>query len=252
MGVSLTLRVAKKAVDRTLYFLLRSRWIAYRARLSWDRRAVRDPRTATAAHAADNWEHYWDSGVRDFDRILGTARQAGPMGDELAVEIGCGLGRLARVAAEQFSHVIALDISDKMLKLARQQAAARNVTYAAIGPSFSLPVDGSSADLVYAWTVFRHVAKPIFAGYVEEAARVLKPGAYLVFEAQIREGALPTNPFPTETYREREYTRAELLSYAARYGFDCAADQMIPSITPDTSNLIVAWRKGQVSGSGGT
>jgi SAM-dependent methyltransferase len=234
---------ARRLTDLALYALIGSRWAALRSQRAWNRHAQQDPRNATAAHDSSDWEAYWRSGHRDFDLVLSMARAAGMEAFECAVEIGCGLGRLTRVAGITFNRVVGLDIAPEMLAIAQRESAAPTITYAPINVSLTMPVAASSADLVFAWTVFRHVSKRIFSHYLDESYRVLRPGAYLAFEAQIREEGRPANPFPTEPYTEREYTRTELATLCEAHGYAWAADRTISSITPGTHNLVVVWRK---------
>lgn len=233
----------RRAVDRALYALLGQRWISYRASRTWDARADNEPLVATAAQDATDWDRYWASGRRDLALILAVARQGGTPGTKTALEIGCGIGRLAKLAAAEFDEVIATDISTHMLKLANKKAAAPNVRYILLGTDQRLPAADSSVDLVYAWTVFRHIPEVSFAAYLDEAARVLRPGAVLAFEALIREDGSPFKPSVSNPVSEREYTPQELDEYRRRHGFEKGAEMSIGSLTPGTSNLVLAWRK---------
>jgi ubiquinone/menaquinone biosynthesis C-methylase UbiE len=233
----------KRVVDRVLYATVGSRWAAYRSQRAWNLYARRDPLDATAAHDTADMNTYWRSGARDLDLVFRAAEAGGLRETSCALEIGCGLGRLARVASSRFTQVIAIDISEEMLELARKESPAANIRYVQIGTDLRLPVGAKSVDLVYAWTVFRHVSKTVFAHYLSESHRALRPHGCLVFEAQIRESGKPANPFPTEPYTEREYTRAELQEYCAQSGFEWGSELAIPSITAGTFNLVVAWRK---------
>ena len=233
----------KRVVDRTLLRTLGNRWIAYRERRAWNRHARRDPLDSTAAHDASNWEAYWQSGQRDFALIMDRAKEGELAATDSAVEIGCGLGRLTRVAATSFGHVTGLDISKEMLRRAERESPDANIDYKQIGADFRLPIPDRTADMVFAWTVFRHVPKTVFAQYLHESRRILKPHGCLVFEAQIRESGEIEEPLATETYMEREYTRRELMSRCAENGFEWASDRSITSVTPGTYNLVVAWRR---------
>jgi SAM-dependent methyltransferase len=236
-------RVARRTADRALYRLLGQRWLSYRARRTWDIRADREPLVATAAFDAGDWSTYWASGRRDLDLVLSVARERGVLGTALAVEIGCGIGRLARYAAHDFERVIATDISPHMLKQAIEKAPMANVEYVLLGSDLKLPVASSTADLVYAWTVFRHTSEIVFAGYLDESRRVLKPGGCVVFEALLRETGTPFKPSLSNPVSEREYTHAELEDYRGRHGFALRSEREIPSMTAGTTNVVIAWSK---------
>jgi SAM-dependent methyltransferase len=237
------LRALVKDVIDPVLFRVDPHYVFHRARRDWDRRAQVVPKETTATFDAADWEQYWASGYRDRDLLLGVAEMAGSLGTELAVEIGCGLGRITRPLADRFRHVLGVDISPEMLKQARARAGAPTIRYEPVGADQHLPLPDGAVDLVIAWTVFRHMPKAVFARYLDESHRVLRPSGWLVFEAQVREAGLGTDPAPYDSLTEREYTRAELLAYSGAHRFRWAADATSVSVTPGTSTLIVAWAK---------
>lgn len=236
-------RGLRHAVDRILFVLLGTRWISYRASRTWNRRAETEPLVATASHDAVDWDQYWASGRRDMDLLLGVARAAGHLRTGTALEIGCGMGRLAKIAANEFDTVLATDISERMLLLAREKASAANIHYHLLGSDQKLPAADESVDLVYAWTVFRHIPRESFEAYVDEASRVLRPGGVLAFEALIRDQGTPFKPSISNPVSEREYTPEELDSIRETHGVIAGARRSIASLTPGTSNLVLAWLK---------
>ena len=231
-----------RVVEPALY-RLDSRYAALKARRLWDRAARELPREMTAANDATDWDAYWASGQRDLDLLLATARRAGPLGTGLVVDLGCGLGRLTRPLANDFDRVVGIDISPEMVRLARQYSEGPNVSYALVGPDSCLPFADGSVDFAIAWTVFRHMAKPAFARYLDELQRVLKPGACLAFDAQIRESGMVFEPPHYRPWVERDYTRQELADYCVSHGYVWAAEQGALSVTPGTSTLVVAWHR---------
>ncbi len=233
--------LAKRVVDPLLY-RLDSRYVFYRARRDWNVRAREMPRETTATFDAGDWDTYWTSGRRDLDLCMELAQEAGQFRRDLAIEIGCGLGRITRPLADHFNQVVGVDIAEEMLRQARAFANASNITYAPVPVDHHLPVGDGVADLVIAWTVFRHMDKSIFAAYLDEARRALKPGRSLVFDAQVRPGG-GAEPPPFESLTEREFTRTELSSYCRDHGFAWGAERTTHSATPGTLTLILAWVK---------
>jgi ubiquinone/menaquinone biosynthesis C-methylase UbiE len=234
--------VVGRVVEPALYRLDR-RYAMFKARRLWDRAARQLPREMTAAQDADNWDVYWASGTRDLDLLMATARRAGPIGTDLALDLGCGLGRVTQPLADHFERVVGVDISLEMVRLARQHSGRPNVSYALVGPESRLPLADGTVDLAVAWTVFRHMAKPAFAQYLDELYRVLKPGGCLAFDAQIRESGPPIDPAPYLPWAEREYTIDELGQYCVDHRLTWGAEQLAASVTPGTSTRIVAWRR---------
>jgi SAM-dependent methyltransferase len=239
------LRALVKDVIDPVLFRVDPHYVFHRARRDWDRRAQVVPKETTATFDAADWEQYWASGYRDRDLLLGVAETAGSLGTELAVEIGCGLGRITRPLADRFRHVLGVDISPEMLKQARARAGAPTIRYEPVGADQHLPLPDGAADLVIAWTVFRHMPKAVFARYLDESHRVLRPTGCLVFEAQVRETGMNAEPAPYDSLTEREYSRAELARYCTCHGFRWAAERTTASVAPGTVTLTMAWRRGQ-------
>jgi ubiquinone/menaquinone biosynthesis C-methylase UbiE len=93
------------------------------------------------------------------------------------VEIGCGTGRNTLWLGERAENVLALDISDGMLRQAKARAESPRVQFLQHDIRFAWPREGESADVVIAMLVLEHVERlqPIF----DEAARVLRRGGDL-------------------------------------------------------------------------
>jgi SAM-dependent methyltransferase len=128
-------------------------------------------------------ERFWAEGATDLERIL----------DDLGVEItreqavvdlGCGIGRMTRPLAARAMHVIALDVSEKMIEQGRAaNAELGNVTWVN-GDGLTLTgVEDESVDGVFSFVVLQHVPTPeIVLGYVREMGRVLRPGGWCAFQ----------------------------------------------------------------------
>lgn len=136
----------------------------------------------------------------DIDRFFETGRviasqaldRAPPgVGSGLAVEIGCGLGRICVSLAERFDRVVGVDISPEMLTRAREIASRPNVSFL-LGDGTSLgQIRSGVADLVLTFTVFQHIpSAPIVERYIVEAGRILRPGGLFVFQWNNTPGSL--------------------------------------------------------------
>jgi ubiquinone/menaquinone biosynthesis C-methylase UbiE len=91
-----------------------------------------------------NLEEFWASGKtiwKDLKNVI----EYEPTGHDLVVEIGCGVGRLTRAISPEVGSVLAIDISDEMLNIAKQ-AELPNVTLQR-GDGFTLPASASGASL---------------------------------------------------------------------------------------------------------
>lgn len=90
------------------------------------------------------------------------------------LEVGPGPGELSdRITAELGAEVVALDVSERMVELARERGVD-----ARVGDVQSLPFANASFDTVVAAWMLYHVAD--LDGGLAEMARVLTPGGRLV------------------------------------------------------------------------
>lgn len=97
------------------------------------------------------------------------------------LEIGCGAGRHTGHLAERFKRVVALDVSDELLKTARENIKADNVEFVR-GNGVNLDViETASMGFVWSVIVFQHIPDPeIQYAYLREVGRVLRPGGWFL------------------------------------------------------------------------
>jgi SAM-dependent methyltransferase len=134
-------------------------------------------------YADTDAERFWAEGATDLDKILGdlgvivTRRQ-------VVVDLGCGIGRMSRPLAEKAMHVIALDVSEKMLEQGRAaNAHIGNISWVHGDGTDLTGVEDESVDGVFSFVVLQHVPTPeIVLGYVREMGRVLRPGGWCAFQ----------------------------------------------------------------------
>jgi SAM-dependent methyltransferase len=152
----------------------------------WDSRAAEDP-----FYFVDNrlqYRHpdldlFWREGERDLAQLLDCVGASLSPQDDVA-EIGCGVGRLTRAIARQVRSVCALDVSERMLDLAREHnPELENVTWI-LGDGHTLSgLESETADACISHVVFQHIPDPqITLSYVREIGRVLRPGGWAAFQ----------------------------------------------------------------------
>lgn len=152
----------------------------------WDERAGED-----AYYFVDNrleygspdTERFWAGGEEDLGKLL-ELTGVEPGADDVVVEIGCGVGRLTRPLCGQVKEVIAVDVSERMLELARElNPGLSNVDWV-LGDGISLRgIEDESADGCVSHVVFQHIPDPeLTLGYVREIGRVLRPGGWAAFQ----------------------------------------------------------------------
>jgi len=99
------------------------------------------------------------------------------------LELGCGVGRIGHLLAPKVAHWEGADISANMLKVARQRLAEhRNVGFTELVRTSLAPLPDASFDKAYCVAVFIHMDKEDFYLYLEELARVVKPGGQIYFD----------------------------------------------------------------------
>jgi SAM-dependent methyltransferase len=112
-----------------------------------------------------------------------------PRPGEVVLDLGCGTGNAAMIAAGRGARVTGVDPSPRLLEVARATAAAAGLDADFIlGNAASLPVPDGSVDAI--GSVFGVIFAPDPAAAAAEMARVLRPGGRIVLSAWLRQGAL--------------------------------------------------------------
>jgi ubiquinone/menaquinone biosynthesis C-methylase UbiE len=169
-----------------------------------DTRVLKKMRSDWNDRARENAQYYVQSATKDWDsreffrsgeinvanevmpdmyRICGGQRS--PL-DLRVLEIGCGVGRMTRMLARIFGHVTGVDISEEMIRQARQNTAGLDNVNLVIGDGCTLAsLPGNSYDFAFSFIVFQHIPTySVMASYCREVFRVLKPGGLFKFQTQ--------------------------------------------------------------------
>jgi SAM-dependent methyltransferase len=171
-------------------------------------------------------------------------------GRDLALEIGCGVGRLLIPMAEQFSQVIGVDVAPTML--AKLEANCERFGVGNAEPMLANePWERrGAADLVYSWLVFQHVADfGLIDSTVRRLAGALKPAGAALLQFDTRR--------PTAAYRLRNALPDAFLPRPWRRGirrirrspsqlaalFDAAGLQLLRELGPQTKEHVFILRK---------
>lgn len=107
----------------------------------------------------------------------------GIKGDDVFLEIGCGIGRVGKVLSPDVKKWIGADISSGMISLAKEYLSGLNNVELVELPEPNLAaIPDDSVDVVYCTVVFMHLFEWDRYKYVQEAIRVLKPGGRCYFD----------------------------------------------------------------------
>ncbi len=133
-----------------------------------------------------------------------------------ALEIGCGLGRLMRPLAAHVGEIHGVDVSDEMVRGARERLSQIPNAHVHMGGGGDLArFAEESVDLVYSLAVFQHIpSREAIFRYLSEACRVLVPGGVFWFQA---DGAQGVTEAP-DTWRGARISAREVASFARERG----------------------------------
>ena len=153
----------------------------------WQALAKIDPFWAVASWPGKRnaWEpeDFYRLGESDTaDALLRWERYEPDVGGT-CLEVGCGAGRMTRPLTARFDHVIGLDVSEDMIRLAR--GAAPSAEYLLVSGT-AIPLDDASVDAVFTTHVLQHLEGiENVTAYLAEMCRVLRPGGTIMAHTQI-------------------------------------------------------------------
>jgi SAM-dependent methyltransferase len=142
------------------------------------------------AHRAD-WSvgHYEETASQLLPVAELLVEDAAPLAGERVVDVGCGTGNAALLAAARGAKVTGVDPALRLLDVARRRAAAATleVTFIA-GEAAALPLPDNSADVVL--SVFGVIFAPDPQAAAAELARVTADDGRILLTAWIPDGAI--------------------------------------------------------------
>lgn len=146
-------------------------------RAAFDRSARAAPDAAVALYSLGN-PALLAAATAEIVTLL---RDWGVLGAErMALDLGCGTGRMTQALAGALRFVAGVDIAPAMLAEARRRCAAlANVGFAAVSGRDLAAIANRSVDLVLAIDVFPYLVQAdlrLAETHIAEIARVLRPG----------------------------------------------------------------------------
>jgi SAM-dependent methyltransferase len=171
----------------------------------WTNRSRTPPlaRSGNAAAAARGREHGMTSapsldwGIGNYEstaaQLEPAARlivdRAAPSPGERVVDVGCGTGNAALLAAARGARVTGVDPAARLLQVARERAAKQKLEADFVsGEAAAIPLADGEADLVM--SVFGVIFSPDPAAAAAEMARVTGPNGRILLSAWIPEGPI--------------------------------------------------------------
>lgn len=160
-----------------------------RLRRVWERLGGDDPLWAVLSDSrkrGGRWDvdEFFATGTAEIDAQLAAVGALGfPHQRNLALDFGCGAGRLTRRLASHFRRAIGVDVSASMVATARELNAGIGNAEFRVNASPRLEgIADASIDFVFSHITLQHIPAELAAGYVGEFFRVLAPGGAAVFQ----------------------------------------------------------------------
>lgn len=157
-----------------------------RVRRRWEAFGAEDPLWAVLADPAKRggrWDvdEFFATGEIEIEAALQRLAKLGLQPHRgVALDFGCGVGRLTRALAHQFERAIGVDVSQSMVAEARRLNPDLTFVY---NPSPDLAVvDTGSIDFLYSRLVLQHIPPLLTHGYIREFGRVIAAGGVAMFQ----------------------------------------------------------------------
>ena len=102
------------------------------------------------------------------------------------LDFGVGWGRILRFFLKDVeeSNLFGVDVDPDILNVCQQTGMPG--VYSRVDPSGPTDFDKESFDLIYAYSVFSHLAEPVQLGWIKELSRILKRGGVLIATTEAR------------------------------------------------------------------
>ena len=152
-----------------------------------------DTNIATEATSPREVAEIYDNWAEDYERRILSYGYATPAvttwffgryvrpEDGAVLDAGAGTGIMGQVLAPHGYHdLVGIDISDRMLELAREKGVYRELRQMELGGRLDLPSDAFAAVVSTGVFAAGHAPPESF----EELIRVTKPGGYLIFSVR--------------------------------------------------------------------
>jgi SAM-dependent methyltransferase len=191
-----------------------------RMRADWNQRASEDAYYYVAFGRREQDDEEFFATAADVVRGL-TAELKRLAKRDAALEIGCGPGRLMRPMSRHFGEIHGVDVSDEMIRLARERLRGIENAHPQVTPRSDLSMfPDAKFDFVYSYAVFQHIpSREVVFGYLREAWRVLKPGG--VIRCQLN--GLPATAKQYDTWSGVRVSPDEIRDFARAQRFQLLA-----------------------------
>jgi len=109
------------------------------------------------------------------------AAQAAPVRGRTVIDLGCGTGNLSSLLGRSFKKLVCVDISKRMLELAKRKLPGRNVEFVRSDMLGYFDGRALSADTVISTYAVHHLTSTEKALLLQGIAKLLRPGGKAIF-----------------------------------------------------------------------
>ncbi len=168
---------------------------------------------ADASHGRWDIDRFFATGVEQVAAMLAATQNFGrPAHRGIALDFGCGLGRLTRALAPHFERTYGLDVASTMVKRAQRLDARFGRSGAVFvrhdREDLSRFASGS-VDLLSCLLVLQHLpSRDVIEGYLREFVRVLSSGGVAVVQLPVRVPRADDDPYVPLRTRGKRVLRA--------------------------------------------
>lgn len=147
---------------------------------TWDSRATTPEAAMAAVDGSTDENIVRHTGAWTADQVQ-TALDIGP--EDQVLELGCGVGRIGRELADRCAGWTGVDISENMLRHARERLADKpNARFHQLTRSRLEMLPDGCMDKAYSIAVFCHMDKEDLYLYLRDLHRVMRPGGLIFVE----------------------------------------------------------------------
>lgn len=138
-----------------------------------------------------NVSEFKATGEHEIETVLKYVSELGLRLDfeGVALDFGCGVGRLTQPLGKRFKLCYGVDISSKMLEHAGRLNLNPERCRFLVNNNVGLPIfEDGVFGFIYSNIVLQHMPSKLSKGYLKEYVRIIKPGGVLVFQVADRFG----------------------------------------------------------------
>lgn len=195
----------------------------------WDYNADKNAKWAISSHTEKlneewNTEDFYAEGEAVISQIMQKVESLTELNKELALDFGCGIGRLSKHLGPFFNEVYGIDISESMIQQAKLENHAENIQFL-VSESTNLEALGSKKfDFIISLIVIQHIPPPLAIKQLEVLFHKLASGGICVI--QIPEVRIPTvknrirKYIPEKVFRLKHQLLRPEVPYITMYGLD--------------------------------